>query len=186
MIIGLTGTHCGGKDTAANYLVKKNFIHHSLSDIIREEARKKGIKLTRENLIKLGNELRKEFGASVLAKKILTKLDKDKNCVISSIRNPSEVEALRKNSNFILINIDAPIGVRLERMKRKTTEKNPKTLEELKRIEDIENSSNPMHQQIKKCQKLADIKIINNSTLQNLYKEIDQLFLNSGNQIPNS
>lgn len=39
MIIGLTGMNAAGKTTVVNYLVSKNFEHHSLSD--NGELRKK-------------------------------------------------------------------------------------------------------------------------------------------------
>ena len=39
--IGVTGTLGSGKDTLAAYLVSKGFEHISLSDLIREELKKK-------------------------------------------------------------------------------------------------------------------------------------------------
>ncbi|MBI2107815.1 AAA family ATPase [Candidatus Woesearchaeota archaeon] len=69
MIIGLTGKNASGKGEAAAYLKKKGFEYHSLSDILREEATKRGIEHARENLINLGNELRSQFGPNYLAKK---------------------------------------------------------------------------------------------------------------------
>ena len=58
MIIGLTGANASGKGEAAGYLKSKGFAYYSLSDILREEAKLRGIEPSRENLIKLGNELR--------------------------------------------------------------------------------------------------------------------------------
>lgn len=69
MIIGLTGKNASGKGEAANYLKTKGFAYYSLSDALREEATARNIEHTRENLIRLGNQLRKEFGADYLGKK---------------------------------------------------------------------------------------------------------------------
>jgi len=77
MLIGLTGKSGSGKDTVADYLKEKGFIYFSLSDIIREECKKRGKKIERDNLIKIGNELRKKHGPSVLADKTIQKI-KDK------------------------------------------------------------------------------------------------------------
>ena len=60
MIIGLTGKNAAGKGEVAEYLKKKGFVYYSLSDVIREEATEKGLEHSRENLINLGNELRKK------------------------------------------------------------------------------------------------------------------------------
>ena len=108
MIIGVTGKYASGKDSVAEYLVKKGFIHYSLSDEIREEAKKRGLKETRENLIQLGNELREKFGSGVLAERVLLKIlmnlfpigkkiNEERNYVLTSIRNPEEVKVLQNN-----------------------------------------------------------------------------------------
>ena len=70
MIIGLCGKNASGKGEAANYLITKRFVYYSLSDIIREEATKRGLQHSRENMITLGNELREKSGPSCLAKLI--------------------------------------------------------------------------------------------------------------------
>ena len=90
MIIGLTGPNASGKGEAANYLKSKGFIYHSLSDILREEARNRKIELVRENLINLGNELRRKNGPSFLAQCVIKRLTKTENHIVDSIRNPAE------------------------------------------------------------------------------------------------
>ena len=60
MIIGLTGTISSGKSTVAEILIKKGFEHHTYSDILRLEAKKRNIEPTRQNLQKLGNKLKEE------------------------------------------------------------------------------------------------------------------------------
>jgi len=172
MIIGLTGLYASGKDDAANYLVKIGFIHYSLSDELREELKKKKVEITRENLISLGNELRKKHGPNILAKKIIKKLNKNQNYVISSIRNIYEVNELKKLENFKLINIESQIEKRLERIIKRNREEDPKTIEELREKENIEQSQNENEQQLHKVKEMADISIKNNSTLEELYKNI--------------
>src|SRR5215468_935904 len=105
MLIGLTGRNASGKGEVAAYLVKKSFYYYSLSDVIREEIRRRGQPLTRENMIETGNELRYHFGPGILAKRILEKIEADKHYVIDSIRNPSEVETLRTAKDFKLLKV---------------------------------------------------------------------------------
>src|SRR3989338_6897801 len=101
MIIGLTGENCSGKRTIADYLKKKGFGYYSLSDVIREELQKDGKEITRDALIKKGNELR-EKDAAELAKIISKKLnqEKNRNYIIDSIRNPFEAKELMKLPGF--------------------------------------------------------------------------------------
>src|SRR5262245_24085161 len=125
MLIGLTGRNASGKGEVAKYLEKKSFYYHSLSDVIRDEVRRRGQPLTRETLIDTGNELRQRYGAAVLAERILEKIESDKHYVIDSIRNPKEVETLRRTKGFKLVRIIAPIEVRFERLKKRGRDGDP-------------------------------------------------------------
>ncbi len=185
MLIGLTGLYCSGKDTVADYLMSKGYGHFSLSDMIREEAKVRGTEVTRENLINLGNELREKFGPGVLGERAIKKIDADKNFVISSIRNPHEVEELKKRKDFILLCIDAPFGVRFERIKarNKPEDKKIKTANDLKRCEQQENHDNPSHQQLNRTVKLARIVIKNDGTLEQLHKKIDKFIDDWGHKL---
>jgi len=92
--------------------------------------------------------------------------------VITSIRNIHEALELKKLKNFKLISIESPVELRFERIKERDREKDPKTLEELKEKEKIEESSNETEQQLHKVRELADIKIINDSSIEELKKKL--------------
>ena len=79
MIIGITGDYASGKDSAASILEKMNFYHVSFSDLIREELRRRNIKITRENLIEMGNRMREKSGPNILAKIALEKVKDGEN-----------------------------------------------------------------------------------------------------------
>ena len=176
MIIGLTGENCSGKGTLADYLQKKSFYFYSLSDVIRDELASKGIDITRDALIKEGNELRQKSGAAVLAVRTAAKLQADKNYVIDSIRNPYEVEELKKLNRFVLLKVLASPENRFERMKDRKREGDPETLEEFLRVEKLEASNRDgAKQQVSACMKLADKSIINDDQPEILYKKVDQL-----------
>ncbi|MDR0956491.1 MAG: AAA family ATPase [Endomicrobium sp.] len=165
MIIGLTGSYCSGKDTIAEYIVRKHeYKHFSLSDVIREIMKEKNIEPTRKNLIKFGTKLREENGNGVLAKKVLDKMDLNRKYCITSIRHSDEIKELGKKRNFILINVDAPRSIRFERMQKRQRIGDPKTLEKFIELEEKESQSKGSCQQLKKTADLADITFINNST----------------------
>jgi dCMP deaminase len=165
MIIGLTGSYCSGKDTIAEYIVKKHrYRHFSLSDVIREIMKEKNIEITRENLIEFGTKLRKENGNGILAKKVLDKLDLNGRYCITSIRHSDEVKELRTRKDFILINVDAPGSIRFERMQKRNRIGDPQTLEKFIELEKRESQSKGSCQQLKKTADLADITFINDSS----------------------
>jgi len=181
MIVGLTGKNAAGKGETAKYLQKKGFIYYSLSDVIREEATKRGIEYSRDNLIKLGNELREKFGSSYLAKEINKKIISDKKkfnkifFVVDSIRNPYEARELMENKDFILVGISAPIELRFERLLKRNRLGDAKTLDEFKQQEQRENLKKDTNQQLDETFKLAEVTIINDNSLEELYKKMDVL-----------
>lgn len=176
ILLGLTGENCSGKGTLAEYLVKKGFVFISLSDVIREALVADGKDVTRESLIEKGNELRKKFGPSVLAKKALLKVRGDSNCVIDSIRNPAEVEELKKKRGFFLVHVTAKPEIRFERMKKRGREGDPKTLEAFERIEAAEMKNPDLtQQQWADTFHMRDKLISNDSDLEEFYEKIDVL-----------
>ncbi len=177
MIIGLTGRNAAGKGEFAAYLRKKGFTYLSLSDEIRKVAAEKSIEPIRENLINLGNSLRKRYGASYLAFRVNKKIskDKEKNYIVDSIRSPAEVKELKKNKDFVLIGVDAPVEIRFERSRKRARQGDAKTLEEFEAMEKKENLKKESGQQLDRCFEMADVYVSNEGSLTELHKIIDDL-----------
>ncbi len=174
MIIGITGTYCSGKDTAAAYLISLAYQHTSLSDLIREEATRRCIAHTRKHLIDIGNELRKTYGAGILAERALERIQTGNNNVITSIRNPGEVTVLRTQPDFKLIALDAPLELRWKWMcERGARPDNIETIEQFIDFEREEHNIDPTKQQLHLVQQLADVTIQNNGTLYELHTQLD-------------
>src|SRR5262245_37416120 len=173
MIIGLTGKNAAGKGEVAAFLKEGGFQYHSLSDVLREELGAKGLPVTRDNLIRIGNELRKAQGPGALASRILSKLEVDKNYVVDSFRNPREVEVFRSQNHFHLIHVTALPEVRFERIKARKRESDPTTLEEFQRLEAAEaNSPDENAQQLDTTGALRDVEVENNGSLEELREKM--------------
>lgn len=175
MIIGVTGRYGSGKDTVAEILQRMNFFHVSFSDLLREELQKRKQPKTRDNLIAVGNELRSRYGPDFLAKLALEKVGEGENYVFTSLRNPAEVKLLQKRPDFLLINILAPEKVRLQRLIERSREGDPRTLDELRKKEAIENSADPNAQQLQYVAKMAKVVLVNDSSLERLQEKVEQL-----------
>jgi dCMP deaminase len=176
MIIGLTGPNAAGKTEVGQYLKARGFDYHSLSDAIREEAAKRGREITREVLIEAGNELRARFGPGVLAERILHRLEPDRNYVVDSIRNPAEVEVLRRRKDFTLLAVQADRKIRFERSRARGREGAAQTLEQFALEEERElESKDPASQQLVATQRLADLTLYNNGSLEELHRQLDTL-----------
>lgn len=174
MIIGLTGENCAGKSTVCEYLMKKGFYYLSLSDVIREELKAQGKAITRENLIEKGNDLRERHGPGALGKKIAEMVEKDRNYCIDSIRNPAEVEELKKLKRFFLFYVTAPGEIRFGRIRARKREEDPQTYEAFMRIEKLEmENADRTKQNLKGTFALADKTIVNDGDQNELYDKVD-------------
>jgi len=176
MIIGLTGKNGSGKTQVCEYLKARGFQYHSLSDAIREEILRRGQEISREVLIAVGNDLREKFGPGILAERILPGLERDQNYVIDSIRNPSEVEVMKRRKDFVLVAVDADQQVRFERSLKRGRERAARTLAQFVDEEERElESENPAGQQLLATMCRADLVLTNNGTLEELHRKLDEL-----------
>ena len=173
MIIGLSGTLSAGKDTLAEYLVEKEgFFHVSLSGVLREIARKEGIEETMTALTKLGNAIEKRYGKGYLAKLALDKIPPRRNAVISSIRQPPEIEVLRQAGRFKMIFVDAAARIRFERLKKRAREGDSQTWEEFVGLEKKQMLGSYCGINLLGCKKASDYIIENNGTREEFTKKI--------------
>jgi dCMP deaminase len=183
MIIGITGKLGCGKDTVADILVEKyNYIHLSLSDMLREDLKKQNKAITRENLIALGKQERELFGGAILAERITSKLIAqgiDKNFVITSIGRPEEVDCLNELPDFISVFVEAPPKVRFLRIsKRLRGDEKYKSYKEFLVIDKKESKGKDNLRAGDILKKKSKIILNNDKTLKILEKKIDLLIKN--------
>lgn len=139
---------------------------HSLSDVVRDEATRRGLDHTRDALIKMGVRLRTEGGTGALAERILPRLGRW--AVVDSIRNPGEVAVLRRLPRFFLVGVDAPQALRFDRSVRRGRLGDGATLEEFAAKEARENATSEAGQQLVATLALADAVIDNARTIRAL------------------
>jgi dCMP deaminase len=177
MILGLAGRNGAGKGEVVRFLEARSFRAFSLSDVIREELRARGIDETRERMIETGNAIRARSGPGGLALRLTERLAPDLNAVVDSIRHPAEVEVLRQRSkSFRLIWVDAPETVRLDRLRARGRGGDPTSLEDLRRLEARElGSDDPVAQQLLAVRELADFTIENDGSLESLHERVQEV-----------
>lgn len=172
-LVGLTGTNAAGKGEVAKLLAAQGYGYASLSDVLRGELSRRGLEATRDNLIRVGNGLRADGGADVLARRAAARLGPGR-FVVDSIRNAAEVAYLRGLGDFLLVAVDAPLELRFERARRRGRNESAATLEEFRAKEAEELRGGPAGQQLEACLRLADVLIVNDGTLDELKRKLEE------------
>lgn len=173
-VLGLTGPNSSGKGVTAEWLRDRwGYALHSLSDVLRDEARARGLEPVRGVLIPLGNELRRARGPGALAELVLPRLAPP--ALVDSIRNPEEVAVLRRVPGFLLVSIDAPLELRYARSLERRRPGDPETLQEFSRREEEENTNDPAAQRLRATAALADVHLSNDGSLDELRSAVDAL-----------
>lgn len=174
-VIGIIGTIGAGKDTAGDYIANKlNISSFQISSPLKQICIETGVEPTRENLIALGTKLAAEYGDGYLAKYILEHMSG--RSVITGMRQLGQINVLKKSSNLVLIAVDANPEIRFSRTINNGKLGEATTLEEFVAREKAENSP-PNAQRLFECMNLADYRLSNNGTLEDLYKQLDEIIL---------
>lgn len=116
-LIGIGGTDGSGKDSLGEYLRDEHaWAFVSVTDLLRQEAKKRSIKLGRDTLRVISAEWRRKHGLGVLVDKAVSNYDKkSKGLVLASLRNPGEADKVHELGG-IVVWVDASPQVRYARI----------------------------------------------------------------------
>lgn len=179
MKVGLIGKNGAGKSVVCEYLKQKGFQVLSLSDIVRDHARKKGRGLSRDELIQTANEIKAEHGLNYLAAESLKRISDTqvKHVAFDSIRNRDEVVTLKKGG-VIMIGVEAPLELRYERIKSRGGATDHVDFETFKEQDERESSGKSSGQNINDALMECDFLLNNDQEEADLYAAIDMVIEN--------
>lgn len=177
MIIGITGTDGAGKGAAVTYLMKKHgFTHYSSRALISEKIAEQNLPATRENMRLVANQMRKEHGNDMVVQLSLEKAREagQTNVIVESIRALAEVETLHQ-AGGVLLAIDADQHIRYQRITGRQSSSDKVTLAEFVAHEELEmNDPDPNGMQKAKVIQQADFTIMNNESLADLGRQLEE------------
>jgi len=177
-IIGITGTCGAGKGTVVEYLIKKKgFLHYSARGFIVKEIIKRGMEVNRDSMRIVANDLREKNSPAFIIEELYKEAVKSgENCIIESIRCPGEIDSLEKKEDFKLWAVDADSKTRYDRAFLRGNSSDNIDYETFLEQEQKEmNNTNPFEQNLFLCIKRAKYVFNNDSDVNNLYKQVDEV-----------
>ena len=120
-----------GKSTIANGLKSKNYEIINMGDAVREEAKKRNLEPSGENLGKLMLELREKNGPGAIAELISDKIKNAKSnaIIIDGVRSNEEINELRKMGTVKLLSVHASTDTRYGFLSNRGRSDDPKNRE---------------------------------------------------------
>jgi dephospho-CoA kinase len=85
------------------------------------------------------------------------------------------VEYLKGQAGFILLALAAPTALRFERVQKRGRNESASTLDAFIKKEAQERSDNPDAQQLDRCLAMADRTIVNDGSLEELHRKLEEL-----------
>ena len=170
-IIGFCGLPGSGKSTAIEAIEDLGKVV-TMGDVIREEAKKRGLEPSGDNLGKIARELREEGGPEIIAQKCvdwIQSFDTD-TVFIDGLRSMHEVKVFRQYWDFPIIAVLLDEELRFERLAKRNRSDDPQTLDAL-RSRDLRELGFGLREVIQN----ADYKIQNNISEKKFKREVREV-----------
>jgi predicted RNA binding protein with dsRBD fold (UPF0201 family)/dephospho-CoA kinase len=178
-VIAFVGLPLSGKTTASKIAEEMEIPVVCMGDVVREEAKRRGLPQTDEVLGSIANELREKEGMDAIAKRCIpTVRERGKDfgvVVVDGIRGIAEVERFKKEfgDDFVLISIEAPLEVRFQRALKRKRSDDIKSVEELEERDKRELSWN-----MGEAMRVANFTVENVGSLNDFKEKIKVLLEN--------
>lgn len=178
-IIGIAGTNGSGKDSLGQILADDyGWLFISVTDILRDEAKKRGLPIERKTLWTISAKWRRQHGLGVLVDKAIGVFEgsggKYEGLSIASLRNPGEVDRIHELGGKVVW-LDADPKMRYERTEsRSRGPEDHKTFEEFMVIQqaEMQQGGDDATLSLVGVKAKADIFLENNGSLEDFKKVI--------------
>jgi len=174
-ILAFTGMPSSGKSVAVQLAKDYGIPVIRMGDMIWEETKNQGLKLNDKNVGMIANQMRKEHGMDIWAKRTLEKMktiDKKEIVVIDGVRNNEEIETFKQklNGDFVVIAIKASTETRHQRATNRGRQGDSKDERRIK-----ERDQREIRWGLDKVIDAANITIENEGSVDEFREEINKL-----------
>jgi dephospho-CoA kinase len=170
IVIGVAGMPGAGKATIRQLVEEIGYPAVVMGDEIREEAKRRGLKPTPQNLGMLMLKLREEKGPGAVAELCVPQIKESgsKIVIVDGIRSLDEIEEFKRHfPNFLLIAIHTSPEARFERLFRRRRSDDPSNWETF-----MERDSRELNVGLGSVIAMADYLIVNEGRKSQLKRKV--------------
>jgi len=172
-IIAIAAMPGAGKAMASELARDRDMPVFLCGDVVREEASRRRLSPTPENLGNLMLKMRQEEGPDVMAKRLIPKINSAQSnvVIVEGLRGLEELELLKKNFKVRLLAIHSSPDKRFQRLLRRRRSDDPKTPEEFNQRDRRELAVG-----IGSVIAVADKLIVNDSTVEAFKLKLNRFY----------
>jgi dephospho-CoA kinase len=175
-VVGLAGMPGAGKSVVVNVAKEMGYGVVVMGDIVREEASRRGLKPSPENLGRIMLELREKEGASIIAKKCIEKMRsvKEQRVIVDGIRSLAEVEEFKRHfPKFTLLAIHSSPETRFKRLYHRHRSDDPKNWQIF-----LERDMRELSVGLGNAIAMAEHLIVNEQDLETVKRKVEEVLRN--------
>jgi dephospho-CoA kinase len=177
-LIGITGTMGAGKGTLVHYLVEHfGFVHYSARAFLVDEVERRDMRVDRDAMIAVANDLRQHFGADYVIRQLHARAQADgRNAIIESVLTVGEAQYLKQHG-AILMAVDADRRTRYKRICARQSETDQVSYETFIEQEERKmHSDDPGKHDVAGVIAMADIALMNNGTREEFERSVEKAY----------
>ncbi len=157
-----------GKEEFQTVAAEQGYVIVRMGDVVRDEARRRGLPMTDAAVGGMAHEERKQHGPAIWAERTLPHVRADRVC-IDGLRSPVELAAFRKafGTGLVVFAIEASPETRWGRVQRRRRADDARTWDEFLRRDTRERGWG-----LEDVIRAADVRIVNEATLPEFYDTV--------------
>lgn len=174
-IIAFAGMPCSGKSEAVKIAKAMDIPVIRMGDMVWKEVKNRRLSLDEKNVGAIADQMRREVGMDIWARKTLEKISrikKSNRIIIDGIRNIEEIDTFKKKlgQDFLIVAVTASDEIRQKRFLKRGREDDSANIQDLK-----DRDKRELNWGLGTVIASADIIIPNDDGIQDFKKEIKKI-----------
>lgn len=167
-VLCVTGMPAAGKEEFQHVATDMGFVVVRMGDVVRDEARRRGLPMTDGAVGTMAGEERKAHGPAVWAARTIPRV-RGEHVLIDGLRSLAERDAFRKafGKDLLVVGVEASPRTRWERVQRRHRSDDATTWEEFQR-----RDARELGWGLGEVIRAAEVTIVNESSLPEFYAEV--------------